>query len=288
YEGDLFPSDPEQAEIWLKRAVGREDPLGFYFYGNLVELKRRRDGNQESESLPESYWNVVHRGLTETKADGHVLEALSHLHLEGLGDLTPDPEKAFQLSLQASEYELPRPWLRLGSFYEEGIGVERSDEKAFQCYLRSAQLGSSIGSYHLGRCYINGIGVQPDRVLGLAWLARSAEKGHPHSYLALEQLLDLGAATISSAPNLISSRDQQFAETRPKDALVKVPVDESAFWLGKVIEERAARYRLEIVSVHPAAEPLGPSSSTGQLPLSDADLGESRWVWVEAVVDLEK
>ncbi|MEM7700115.1 MAG: hypothetical protein AAF236_17100, partial [Verrucomicrobiota bacterium] len=46
YEGDLFPSDPEQAEIWLKRAVGREDPLGFYFYGNLVELKRRRDGNQ--------------------------------------------------------------------------------------------------------------------------------------------------------------------------------------------------------------------------------------------------
>ncbi|RIB30994.1 hypothetical protein C2G38_2052203, partial [Gigaspora rosea] len=48
---------------------------------------------------------------------------------------------------------------KLGTYYQDGIGVEKDEYKAFNYFNRSAMKGHVEGTFNVGYCYRNGIGV---------------------------------------------------------------------------------------------------------------------------------
>lgn len=50
----------------------------------------------------------------------------------------------------------------LGRYYEEGIGVEKSEEKAVELYEKAVEKGNNGAEYLLAKCYEFGIGVEKD------------------------------------------------------------------------------------------------------------------------------
>jgi hypothetical protein len=100
--------------------------------------------------------------------------------------------------------------LRIGWFYQEGLGVPRNTDEACQWYKKAAENGSSLGQFYLGSLYAReknyqqavdmlnkaaaqnympamyrlgqmydaGEGVAPDRKKALEYIEQAAEMGH--------------------------------------------------------------------------------------------------------------
>jgi TPR repeat protein len=69
---------------------------------------------------------------------------LSGLYASGRG-VRRSAREQFQWMRRASEAGFAPAWLRLGQYYEEGIGTEPSIGEAARCYRRAANAGDTGG-----------------------------------------------------------------------------------------------------------------------------------------------
>ncbi len=103
----------------------------------------------------------------------------------------PDYEQARHWALRAAESGVAASMTRLGSMYNEALGVERDAKEAVKWWRKAAQLGDADGQALLGAALYLGTGVQRDPVAALAWLIRAKDA---HSKMA-----DKFYAAVSSA-----------------------------------------------------------------------------------------
>ena len=87
------------------------------------------------------------------------------------------PQEAFALVAGEAEKGSLAAMVRLGSFYEQGLGVGRNFLKAREWYEKAAQAGSLEALYNLGVCYEIGIGTSGDMKEAVRYYEQSAEKG---------------------------------------------------------------------------------------------------------------
>src|SRR5262245_54123378 len=66
---------------------------------------------------------------------------------------------------------------RLGSCYEDGVGVEQDVDEAVRWYRKAAEQGDPRGQTNLGICYDRGSGVEQDKAEAVEWFRRAAEQG---------------------------------------------------------------------------------------------------------------
>lgn len=99
-------------------------------------------------------------------------------------DVAPDPVKAEAVRKRALNSNNPQAFLKLGSQYYSGDGVEKNWEKAFECYMKAAQLGNDEAKAQVGLCYMRGEGVKQNNEQAFAWLSRSNDRFYGYYYLA--------------------------------------------------------------------------------------------------------
>ncbi|KAI8911446.1 hypothetical protein EDD86DRAFT_188911 [Gorgonomyces haynaldii] len=80
--------------------------------------------------------------VAASKGDAESKLALAGWYMTGVeGYIPKDEAKAFQLTKQASEQDLPHAMYALGFLYEKGVGVEPSREDALKLYTKAAEKG---------------------------------------------------------------------------------------------------------------------------------------------------
>ena len=80
-------------------------------------------------------------------------------------------EKAAQLGNVEAQY-------KLGSFYEEGKGVEKNIELSFQWYEKAAHQGNADAQFALSVCYKKGRGIEENEKIAWEWCEKAAEQGN--------------------------------------------------------------------------------------------------------------
>ena len=86
----------------------------------------------------------------------------------------------------------PETFVKMGSQYFTGDGVEKDKKKAFYYYMKAAELGSDEGMVEIGLCYLNGDGVKQDGTQAFAWLSRSKNEKYRSYPLAQCYLKGIG------------------------------------------------------------------------------------------------
>ena len=65
----------------------------------------------------------------------------------------------------------------LGMFYQDGLGVQKSDQHAVKWYRKAAEKGSSPAQFGLAEMYAKGLGLPKDEQQAAVWYRKSAEQG---------------------------------------------------------------------------------------------------------------
>ena len=89
-----------------------------------------------------------------------------------------DSVKAASLFRKAADEGDTRAYLNLGVFYEQGMGVAKSDTEAFYWTLKAAQAGDMNGQFNISNMYAKGQGTTKSDVESLSWGRKAAYQGH--------------------------------------------------------------------------------------------------------------
>jgi len=144
----------------------------------------------------------------------YALFNLGILYENGIGGVTHDQFKAYELHLEAATREVvpamyevalmlerglgclqnyseaafwyeegakrghAESFNNLGTLYKEGHGVTQDDKKTFICFSRAANAGLAEGLYNLGLLYDQGIGCEMDNDKALDYCRKAAYAGH--------------------------------------------------------------------------------------------------------------
>lgn len=103
-----------------------------------------------------------------------------------------DPVKAERVRNMALSRNTPDAFVKMGSQYFTGDGVEKDKVKAFNYYMKAAELGSPEGMTEVGLCYLNGDGVKQDGAKAFEWLSRSKDERYRSYPLAQCYLKGIG------------------------------------------------------------------------------------------------
>ena len=87
-------------------------------------------------------------------------------------------EKCFSGHLPLAQQGYPLAECQIGSFYLEGLGVEKDLAKARYWTERAALHGDRDGQYNLAWFYEEGIGVAADREKAAYWYRQAALQEH--------------------------------------------------------------------------------------------------------------
>ena len=143
------------------------------------------------------------------------------------------------------DYEETVKWLRLamqqgdaaaqnklGSLYDDGLGVPKSAHDAFEMFSLAAAQGYAPGMANLGRAYARGSGVQRDEIRAYALISAAVEIGVRRGERDVA-LYELGA--------LSQRLDAQQLERAQADARALVQARSQEVSVGKVNSRRAYR-----------------------------------------------
>lgn len=84
--------------------------------------------------------------------------------------------------------------LRLGYFFEKGLGTKQDYNDALYFYRKSADLGNSIGQNNLGLMYLFGKGITKNYNEALKWFIKSAEQDNSDGQVNLGYMYEMGYA----------------------------------------------------------------------------------------------
>lgn len=97
----------------------------------------------------------------------------------GIGGVTQDYEKAFNLYLAAANTGDPEAQFIAGAMYNVGKGVEKNIQKSFPLLRDAAKQGKSTvdSEMAIAQAYLLGAGIPRDIDMAIDWYSRAAENG---------------------------------------------------------------------------------------------------------------
>lgn len=143
---DLAMEGNSKAQYYLGR-IYTLDWSGTGFDGNVV----RQPSNPEKSV----YW------FKKAAEQGEMLAQieLGNIYLHNRGGGTNPDQEAFKWYQMAADQKDPNSQYLIGSFYEQGKGVEKDITQALKWYRIAAAQGHGGGLYSLGMLFTKGVGV---------------------------------------------------------------------------------------------------------------------------------
>eukprot|EP01040_Poterioochromonas_malhamensis_P012396 gene12396-13551_t len=109
----------------------------------------------------------------------HQQQRQSQQRLPQSNNMNSNAQEAFYWYLSSATKGLPDSQVKVGNYYEYGVGTVKDAKKAFQYYeLAGIEGNNTVGKYHLGYCYSTGTGVAPDIEKALFYYHESAKEGN--------------------------------------------------------------------------------------------------------------
>lgn len=135
--------------------------------------------------------------------------------------------------------------LPLGWFYEEGIGVEKSEEKAFELYQQAYEDGDPDSIFYLGRMHYLGKGTEENDAMAFCLLKEASERGYKIANCFLGSLYAAGIeGVIEKNSDIALEYLSDVTEDYESDAwyikgriyLSENNMDEARKWFSKAAE----------------------------------------------------
>ena len=118
------------------------------------------------------------------------------------------------------------PSIRLGSFYEKGLGVKKDLNKARTLYLAAADKGNAKAMHNLAVLYAEGIDGKPDYRNAAQWFRKAAERGVADSQYNLGILYARGIGVeqnLAEVLQVVRARRQRRATRTPARSATRSP-----------------------------------------------------------------
>lgn len=194
-------SSDYEKERWLKEEAEKGDPEAQYMLGIFYRKKPCKDGylkdwekcKNEESAKP---W------LEKAASNGHipaqyelgcwyaqkVSSKFVNTFLGGYSKYTTEPDypNALIWIRKAADAGFPPAQIKLGFYYDNGIGVEKIFQESFNWYYKAAMQGYDEAQYQIGKFYHEGKGVEQDLNRAIEWYKKS--KNYRDSKRALEKL----------------------------------------------------------------------------------------------------
>ncbi|WP_433587130.1 DUF6396 domain-containing protein [Providencia alcalifaciens] len=159
-EKDLFPPLDPEADMWFKEARHLEKQKGKKDYVKIGSLYRQAAQKNHYKAMG---------NLQALIAAGHVTPSQGQFRQQEVIDLV---ERLIKM-------DIPFGYFIMGTYLQQGYGVEQDTEAAFKYMLKAAVMGNPDGQYVIGQRFMDATKPQSYRLdLGLSMLACSAEQGY--------------------------------------------------------------------------------------------------------------
>jgi TPR repeat protein len=102
---------------------------------------------------------------------------LGSFYENGMG-VDPDMKTAVEYYRTASEQGYPQAQFRLATCYNSGNGVEEDPELALALYMAAADQGLTEAAYSLAFCCYAGFGTEPDMGRAAMWVSKAQDEAN--------------------------------------------------------------------------------------------------------------
>ncbi|MDP0498891.1 MAG: tetratricopeptide repeat protein [Verrucomicrobiota bacterium JB022] len=110
---------------------------------------------------------------------------VGEIYYHGLGDVLPEPKRAFDWFVRAADQDFGDAQYNLGVMYQMGDGVEQNAKTAVYWYQRAAEQDQANALNNLGYAYSAGFGVEKDEAKAVEYYEKAAKLGHSTSLFNL-------------------------------------------------------------------------------------------------------
>lgn len=166
-EKDRFPPFDPEADVWFKEARNLEKQKGKKDYVKIGSLYRQAAMKNHYKAMG---------NLQALIAAGHVAPSQGQFRQQEVIDIV---ERLIKM-------DIPFGYFIMGTYLQQGYGVEQDSEAAFKYMLKAAVMGNPDGQYVIGQRFMDATKPQSYRLdLGQAMLACSAEQGYAKSAYTL-------------------------------------------------------------------------------------------------------
>lgn len=176
YSGTGIQQDYKQAFKWLYKAAEAGNAEALFYVGRMLD--KGLGVSKSPDYAAAAYTAAADKGYT--RAEEAIID--SDLEFEAgkayyfRADSSLDYKKAFSWMQKAADKGNDWAYEYLGTMYQEGKGVTKSDAKAFAAYLKVAtnKEYDSVGKLRVGEMYYLGQGVAQDYTKAFEWFVKSA------------------------------------------------------------------------------------------------------------------
>lgn len=123
-----------------------------------------------------------------------------------------DTAEALRLLKVQAEQGQAYAQLKLGDFYNHGIGVAPDKWEALKWYRRAADQGHPVALFSMGRMYLPGGGLPTSLPAAVRWIRESAERGHARAQVLMGDFylrgVDVPQSTAQGVTWLRKAADQ--------------------------------------------------------------------------------
>jgi TPR repeat protein len=119
--------------------------------------------------------SLYQSAINNEKPNSRAMMCLASVYEVGSVDVAKDIKQSLALYQRACKFDEAYAMYKVGTFFENGIGVDEDHKQAFEMYKESHKKGHKNGTYELARCYERGIGVEKNENLAEELYIKSGE-----------------------------------------------------------------------------------------------------------------
>ncbi len=227
-EKDHFPPLDPEADMWFKEARNLEKQKGKKDYVKIGSLYRQAAMKNHYKAMG---------NLQALLAQGKVTPSQGQFRQQEVIDIV---ERLIKM-------DIPFGYFIMGTYLQQGYGVEQDSEAAFQYMLKAAVMGNPDAQYVIGQRFMDATKPQSYRLdLGRSMLACSAEQGYANAAYRLGMNHSDNDYTKSLYYLQLSARyGHELGAYTLADAFNTNDPNNKLDYLGQKIDpERVRRYKL--------------------------------------------
>ncbi|HHR6028169.1 TPA: DUF6396 domain-containing protein [Providencia alcalifaciens] len=228
-EKDRFPPFDPEADTWFKEARNLEKQKGKKDYVKIGSLYRQAAMKNHVKAMG---------NLQALIASGDVAPSQGQFRQQEVIDIV---ERLIKM-------DIPFGYFIMGTYLQQGYGVEQDSEAAFQYMLKAAVMGNPDAQYVIGQRFMDATKPQSYRLeLGRSMLACSAEQGYANAAYRLGMNYRVADNNYSKAL-IYFQQATQYGDERGAytltDAFSTNDPNNKLDYLGQKIDpERVKRYQ---------------------------------------------
>ncbi|MEI9532618.1 DUF6396 domain-containing protein [Moellerella wisconsensis] len=227
-EKDRFPPFDPEADAWFKEARHLEKQKGKKDYVKIGSLYRQAAMKNHYKAMG---------NLQALIAAGHVAPSQGQFRQQEVIDIV---ERLIKM-------DIPFGYFIMGTYLQQGYGVEQDSEAAFKYMLKAAVMGNPDGQYVIGQRFMDATNPQSYRLdLGRSMLACSTVQGYANAAYRLGMNYSDNDYTKSLYYLQLSARyGHELGAYTLADAFNTNDPNNKLDYLGQKIDpERVRRYKL--------------------------------------------